>query len=163
MKSKRPHQKIVRTVGGMPALYVRTQFSEQDRELWGPWTVTCQTESGYILEHTEPGGYIERHVFRSDQVLTPDQAQEFLDRVAAPDPFRPRPGDYVAVVPDNHNVVRGFVVSVTECFAEVLMDDGSTGPWVEEYRRPKKKKKTTRRVILKNMLVLARGADERAT
>lgn len=159
-RTRKTRQKIVRTVSGRPALYVRTQFSEQDRELWGPWTVTCQTEWGYILEHTEQGGYTERHVFRADQVLTPEAAQEYLDSVWAEDPHRPRPGDYVAVVPDNHNVVNGFVVSVTDYFAEVLMDDGSTGP--EEYRRPKKNKKSTRRVILKNMLVLARGADERA-
>lgn len=162
--AKTKKQKIVKTVKGMPAFYTRYEIPELRRELCGPWTPVYQTESGALLERPDPDfeGY-QRRVFRPDQVLTPEAAQEYIDRVWAQDVHRPRPGDYVAVVFNHHEVVKGFVVSVSECYAQVLMDDGSTGRWVPpEYRRHKKDKKVTRQCGISNMLVLARGAGERA-
>lgn len=163
-RQKKP-QKIVKTVKGKPAFYTRYEIPELRRELCGPWTALYQTESGMLLERRDPAyGCNQRVVFRPDQVLTPEAAQEHIDRVWAQDErIRPRPGDYVAVVFDHHEVVNGFVVSVSECYAQVLMDDGSTGRWVPpEYRRHKKDKKVTRQCGISNMLVLARGADEKA-
>ena len=151
---------------GKPAFYTRYEIPELRRELCGPWTAVYQTESGMLLER-RPDPKEQRtirHVFRPDQVLTPEGAQEYLDSVCAQDErIRPRVGDYVAVVFDHHEVVKGFVMSASACYAQVLMDDGSTGRWVPpEYRRHKQEKKVTRQCNISNMLVLARAADEKA-
>ena len=163
--AKKKQQKIVKTVKGKPAFYTRYELNDLRRELCGPWTIVHQTDCGAIAERPDPGlrrGF-ERRAFVPGQLLTPEQAQAYLDRVWAEDVHKPQPGDYVAVVFDHAEVVNGFVVSVSECYAQVIMDDGSTGRYVPpEHRRLKKDKKVTRQCNISNMLVLARGADEKA-
>lgn len=163
--AKQKKQKIVNEVEGKPAFYVRYELNELRRGLCGPWTIVYQTDCGAIAERRDPtlARGFERRALIPGQLLTPEQAQAHLDKVWAEDAHRPRPGDYVAVVFDHAEVVNGFVVSVSECFAQVIMDDGSTGRYVwMEYRRHKKDKKVTRQCGIANMLVLARSADEKA-
>jgi hypothetical protein len=164
MAKQKKKQKLVKDVDGKPAFYARYELNELRHELSGPWTIVYQTDCGAIAERPEPAQQrAERRMFLPGLLLTPEQAQAHLDRVWAEDAHKPRPGDYVAVVFDHTEVVNGFVVSVSECYAQVIMDDGSTGRWVPpEYRRRKKDKKVTRQCGIANMLVLARGADEKA-
>ena len=165
--AKQKKQKIVNAVKGKPAFYVRYELNELRLQLSGPWTIVYQTDCGARAERPDPTlqrGY-ERRALIPGQLLTPEQAQAYLDRVWAEDAHRPRPGDYVAVVFDHADVVNGFVVSVSECFAQVIMDDGSTGRYSlrdDERPRHKKGKKVTRQCSISNMLVLARCADEKA-